>query len=108
MGYETDFSGNLQISPPLNDAQITVSDLDAIRSALLSFDARHHLDWFNDIGGCETCGPEYDVNCSCGWSDEGYNAARNFRNHVRAAMMTWLGDNTPLWPADPDAKEAGE
>jgi hypothetical protein len=72
------------------------TQVDEIRAALLSFDVRHHLDWFSDISGCETCGPEYDVNCSCGWSAEGYNSTSQFRDHIREAMGGWLGDDVPL------------
>ena len=57
----------------------------------------HHLDYFYDIGGCETCGPEYEWNCSCGKS--GYGSG-GFGDHQYDAALAWnpepyLGINDP-------------
>lgn len=55
---------------------------------VVAFIDTHHLDWFYDIGGCETCGPEYEWNCSCGVSGRD---AYTFREHQRDAAEKWTG-----------------
>lgn len=54
---------------------------------ILAFLDRHNLDWFYDIGGCETCGPEYEWNCSCGVS--GIGTGSGFRDHQRDMAEVW-------------------
>jgi hypothetical protein len=60
-------------------------DITDLRAQIAAFTGRHRLDWFNDIGGCETCGPVYEVNCSCGWSGTFYN------DHIEDMIEGWLG-----------------
>lgn len=52
----------------------------------------HHLDSFYDIGGCETCGPEYEWNCSCGISSD-YSGAYGYADHQREAAEKWSPTN---------------
>lgn len=63
-------------------------DITDLRAQIAAFTDRHRLDWFHDIGGCETCGPEYEVNCSCGWSGLG---ASDWNEHIEDMVTGWLG-----------------
>lgn len=62
------------------------------REVIKGFLTRHRLDYFYDVGGCETCGPEYEWNCSCGISGMG---SSGFGDHQEDMVNLWLGDSGP-------------
>ena len=62
-----------------------------------SFLAKHHLDWFHDIGGCETCGPEYEWNCTCGASGSGSDG---FGDHQMEMAESWIGEGPDITRED--------
>ena len=58
------------------------------REDLALFLSTHEVDSVYDEPGCETCGPEYTINCHCGKS---YDYIPEYNRHVQDMVESWIG-----------------